>query len=416
MQDALRVCQCPDCEEPGDHPNKERHRQMIVLLKQLNERQRRLFVALESNRMGHGGDRLMSLITGMNVRTIRKGRQELNSSEEDAPSDRVRRPGAGRPKAEKKNETLETTLSQLLAEETAGDPMTKQKWVRLSLKRLCELLAKQGYCLAQKTVRRLLVKLGYSLKANRKRITGPPHPDRDRQFRYIARTKKQFLQAGCPVISVDTKKKELVGNFKNPGRTWSEKGDEVNCHDFLQDAEGRASPYGVYVLSQNRGFVSVGLSADTPEFAVDAITAWWKKLGKRNFRNAPKTLILADAGGSNGCRPRLWKLKLQEFADASKLEITVCHYPRGASKWNPIEHRMFSFISINWAAIPLRTVEILLRCIQDTTTESGLKVTAALTPKAYKKGVKVSKQQMETLRIRRHRTCPNWNYTITPRP
>jgi hypothetical protein len=310
---------------------------------------------------------------------------------------------------------LEATLSQLLAEETGGDPMTKQKWVRLSLRRLCELMTKRGYPLAQKTVRRLLVKLGYSLKANRKRFTGAPHPDRDRQFRYIVRVKKRFLQAGWPVISVDTKKKELVGNFKNAGRTWSQNGEEVNCHDFLQDAEGRASPYGIYVLSQDRGFVTVGLSADTPEFAVDAIASWWKTLGQRNFRNVPSLLILADAGGSNGCRPRLWKLKLQEFADASGLEITVCHYPRGGSKWNPIEHRMFSFISINWAAIPLRTLAILIACIRDTTTTSGLKVKAVVTSKTYTKGIKVSNREMKTLQIRPHKTCPNWNYTISPR-
>ena len=293
--------------------------------------------------------------------------------------------------------------------------MTKQKWVRLSLKRLSQLLAERGHSLAPNTIRRLLVKLGYSLKANRKRITGPAHPDRDRQFRYIARLKKRFLRAHWPIISVDTKKKELVGNFKNPGRTWRQKADEVNCHDFLQDSEGRACPYGLYVLSQDRGFVSVGLSADTPEFAVDVISQWWRKTGKREFQMAPKILILADSGGSNGCRPRLWKVKLQEFADAHNLEITVSHYPRGASKWNPIEHRLFSFISINWAATPLRTLDILLHCIRDTTTETGLKVQATINPKLYKKGIKVSKQEMKALRIKRHKVCPNWNYTLKPR-
>jgi hypothetical protein len=307
------------------------------------------------------------------------------------------------------------TLSEILAEETGGDPMNKQKWVRLSLRRLCELLAKHGHVLDRKTVRRLLVKLGYSLKANRKRITGPPHPDRDRQFRYIAQMKKRYLRDGLPVISVDTKKKELVGNFKNGGQAWCQKADEVNCHDFLGDSEGRASPYGIYVLSEDRGYVSIGLSADTPEFAVDAITSWWRTSGRRTFRDPPRILILADAGGSNGCRPRLWKLKLQELADTSGMEITVCHYPRGGSKWNPIEHRLFSFISINWAAIPLRTLGILLSCIRDTTTKSGLKVKATLTQKTYKKGIKVTNQQMAALRIRKHKTCPNWNYTIKPR-
>jgi hypothetical protein len=311
--------------------------------------------------------------------------------------------------------TLEAILSEILTEETGGDPMSKQKWVRLSLKRLCELLAKRGHVLDRKTVRRLLVKLGYSLKANRKRFTGPPHPDRDRQFRYIARMKRRYLREGLPIISVDTKKKELVGDFKNAGRAWRQKAEEVNCHDFLQDSQGRASPYGIYVLSKDRGYVSVGMSADTPEFAVDAIAYWWRASGQRTSPKPPKILILADAGGSNGCRPRLWKLKLQELADATGLEITVCHYPRGGSKWNPIEHRLFSFISINWAAVPLRTLEIMLGCIRDTRTDSGLKVKARLAKKIYKKGIKVTNQQMGALRIRKHKTCPNWNYTIKPR-
>lgn len=293
--------------------------------------------------------------------------------------------------------------------------MTRQKWIRLSLKRVCALLAEQGFRIARKTARRLLVKLGYSLKANRKRHTGPRHPDRDRPFRHIARLKKQFLEAGMPVISVDTKKKELVGNFKNAGRAWSEKGEEVNCHDFPQDSQGKASPYGIYVLNQNRAFVWVGLSADTPEFAVDGIRAWWKAEGQAAFPNGKRMLILADSGGSNGCRPRLWKRELQEFADALKIEITVSHYPRGASKWNPIEHRVFSFISINWAAVPLRTLDILMRCIGDTATESGLKVRAVLCPHRYEKGIKVSNREMKSLRIHRHKTCPNWNYTIKPR-
>jgi Rhodopirellula transposase DDE domain len=303
----------------------------------------------------------------------------------------------------------------LIKEHTGGDPMTKQKWVRLSLKRLSRLLGSQGHTIDPVTVRRLLRKWKFSLKANRKRITGPAHPDRDRQFRYIARQKKRFLQAGWPVISVDTKKKELVGNFKNAGQTWCLEAEEVNCHDFPQDASGRAAPYGLYLPGQDRGYVYVGLSADTPEFAVDAIATWWKTSGCRCFRNDRKLLILADSGGSNGCRPRLWKLKLQAVADHYGLEITVCHYPRGASKWNPIEHRLFSYISINWAGKPLRSLEIMLGYIRDTQTETGLKVKATLIPKKYTKGVKVTDQQMRGLRLHRHKTCPAWNYTLRPR-
>ncbi len=304
----------------------------------------------------------------------------------------------------------------LIKEQTGGDPMTKQKWVRLSLKRLSRLLDSQGLRVDPVTVRRLLRKLKFSLKANRKRITGPAHPDRDRQFRYIARQKKRYLAAGWPVISVDTKKKELVGNFKNAGQTWCLEAEEVNGHDFLQDASGRAAPYGLYLPDQDRGYVYVGLSADTPEFAVDAIATWWKTSGGRRYPHAGKLLILADSGGSNGCRPRLWKLKLQELADRYELEITVCHYPRGASKWNPVEHRLFSYISTNWAGKPLRSLEIMLGYIRGTQTETGLKVKAALIPKKYTKGVKVTDQQMGGLHLRRHTTCPTWNYTISPRP
>ena len=304
----------------------------------------------------------------------------------------------------------------LLVDETGGDPMKKQKWVRLSLKRLSQLLAQQGHAIDPATVRRLLRKLKYSLKANRKRFTGPPHPDRDRQFRYIAAQKRRFRQAGLPVISVDTKKKELIGNFNNPGQTWCQKAEEVNAYDFRTDAAGRAVPYGIYLVHHDRGFVYVGTSADTPQFAVDAIVSWWQTYGCRQFPGATKLLILADSGGSNGCRPRLWKLKLQEqVADALGLEITVCHYPRGGSKWNPIEHRLFSFISTNWAGKPLRSWVILLNYIKDTTTETGLKVQAVLMPGQYKTGLKISDQEMQKLKIRRHKTCPQWNYTIRPR-
>jgi Rhodopirellula transposase DDE domain len=307
-------------------------------------------------------------------------------------------------------------LLALLVDETGGDPMTKQKWVRLSLQRLSELLAEQGHALDPKTVRRLLRKLDYSLRANRKRFTGPPHPDRDRQFRYIARQKRRFLAAGWPVISVDTKKKELIGNFKNPGQTWCQQAEEVNAYDFRTDAFGRASPYGIYLVHQDRGYVYVGMSADTPQFAVDAIAAWWKSYGRRLFSKAAKLLILADSGGSNGCRPRLWKVRLQEqVADALGLEVTVCHYPRGGSKWNAVEHRLFSFISINWAGKPLRSWLILLGYIGDTTTATGLKVKAVLLPGKYKTGTKVSDAEMQRVRLRRHKTCPSWNYTIKPR-
>jgi hypothetical protein len=311
--------------------------------------------------------------------------------------------------------TLDADLLALVKEDTGGDPMKKQKWVRLSLRRLSKLLEAYGHKVAPMTVRRLLYKWKFSLKANRKRYTGPPHPDRDRQFRYIARQRKHFEQAGWPVISVDTKKKELIGNFKNAGQTWCLEAEEVNCHDFLSEGSGRASPYGLYVPEKDRGFVYVGLSADTPEFAVDAIGTWWNSSGSRSHTGTGNLLILADAGGSNGCRPRLWKWKLQEFADRTGLTITVCHYPRGASKWNPVEHRLFSYISNNWAGKPLKTLELMLGYIRGTETETGLKVKATLLAKSYQKGLKITNQQMKMLKVKHHKVCPAWNYTIRPR-
>ncbi len=294
--------------------------------------------------------------------------------------------------------------------------MGGQKWVRRSLSQLRTALQGQRYHISRTTIRRLLKKLGYSLKANRKRFTGPPHPDRDRQFRYIERGKKLFLAAGHPVVSVDAKKKELIGNFKNPGPTWCRQADEVNAHDFRQDAIARAVPYGSYDLKHNWGYVYVGTSAETSAFAVDAICMWWQDQDRPTFPDESKLLILSDAGGSDGCRFRLWKKQLQErLADRLGIEVMVCHYPTGASKWNPIEHRLFSYISLNWAGKPLRSIGLMLGYIRDTTTKTGLKVKAFLVDREYKKGVKVSDKEMAALNLVRRSICPNWNYLIRPR-
>lgn len=294
--------------------------------------------------------------------------------------------------------------------------MSGTKWVRSSLRRLSKALGQEGYQVGRMTVQRLLKKQDYSLKANRKEYTGPPHPDRDRQFRYIQRAKRLFLSAGHPVISVDTKKKELIGNFKNPGRAWCRQAEEVNVHDFRHDAVGRAAPYGIYDLRHNEGYVVVGTSADTSEFAVDAICLWWEDEDRPTFPDESKLLILSDAGGSDGYRLRLWKKQLQEqLADRLGIEVMVCHYPTGASKWNPIEHRLFSYISLNWAGKPLRSFETMLSYIQGTTTEAGLKVKAFLLDQAYKTGIKVSNTEMKALNLQRRTVCPNWNYVIRPR-
>jgi len=294
--------------------------------------------------------------------------------------------------------------------------MSEQKWQRSSLRYLSTELSNHEHPVSHMTVGRLLEEKDYSLKANVKRQAGKSHPDREQQFDYIERQKQVFLAAGWPVISVDTKKKELIGNFKNAGRVWRQEADEVNDHDFEHDALGKAVPYGLYLLNHNLGYVYVGHSADTPQFAVEAIATWWRTEGQTLFPGAPKLLILGDAGGSNGCRPHQWKLQLQEqLADQLGLEVTVCHYPTGASKWNPIEHRLFGPISINWAGTPLRTFETVLACIRGTATATGLRVKAFWVEQIYQKGLKVSKKVMQTLNLQPHEVCPRWNYTIKPR-
>jgi hypothetical protein len=303
-----------------------------------------------------------------------------------------------------------------VADEVAGDPMSEQKWVRCSLTYLARQLAKRRFRIGRTTVRRLLKKLEYALCRNRKSLTGPAHPDRDQQFRYIARLKRLFLAAGLPVISVDTKKKELIGNFLNPGRTWTQEPEKVNVHDFRQDAIGRAVPYGIYDLTHNEGYVYVGTSYDTPEFAAYAIAQWWDNPDRPRFQREDKLLILADAGGSNNCRYWLWKQQVQEqLADQFGIDVMICHYPTGASKWNPIEYRLFSQISRNWAGKPLRSFSAMLNYIRGTVTETGLTVKAFLVERTFHKGQKVSDEQRTALNLHRRYICPNWNYVIKPR-
>jgi hypothetical protein len=304
----------------------------------------------------------------------------------------------------------------MVAPETAGDPTGDQKWVRSSLRKLSRRLSDAGHKVSPPTVGRLLKKLGYSLKANVKEKAGKEHPDRNKQFEYIEAQKQAFQAAGQPIISVDTKKKELIGDFKNQGQAWCQEAECVNVHDFPQDALVRAVPYGIYDLEHNCGYTYVGISADTPQFAVDAIATWWQNEGSVISPPVDQLLILADAGGSNGYRPRLWKQQLQEqLCDRLGLTVTVCHYPTGCSKWNPIEHRLFSHISINWAGKPLRTLDTMLAYIRGTTTATGLTVKAFLLEGDYEKGLKVSDAEMEGLNLERHAVCPNWNYTIRPR-
>lgn len=315
----------------------------------------------------------------------------------------------------KKNKDLEQTVEALLEADTAGDPCSNRKWLRQSLCHLKAKLASVGVLVSHTTIRRLLKQLNYSLKANRKSVATTRHQERDLQFRYIQRIRQRFMQAGHPVISTDSKKKELIGNFKNPGRGWNQKPEAVNDHDFPDDAVAKAVPYGIYDVKHNQGYVYVGTSADTADFAVDAIERWWNRQDRSQFADERKLLILCDSGGSNGYRNRNWKLQLQLLADAYNLQIMVCHYPSGASKWNPIEHRLFSFISINWAAQPLRSLNQMMAWIRGTKTQTGLTVKAAQLKGTYPTKVKVSDEQMAALNLVPRKICPQWNYVISPR-
>jgi len=310
-----------------------------------------------------------------------------------------------------------TTLQEMVEPVTAGDPMSEQKWVRVSLRQLSRDLGEAGHPASPPTVRRLLDAQGYRLHANTKQLESrAAHPDRDRQFQYITEQRQTFSAAGLPQLSVDTKKKELIGQFKNAGRVWGQEAEAVNVHDFRPDALGRAVPYGIYDLTQNRGTVYVGQSADTPRFAVDLLARWWTDEGQATYPEARELLILADSGGSNSARSRVWKQQLQEqLCDHYGLTVTVCHYPTDCSKWNPIEHRLFGPISQNWAGRPLATWETMLGYLQGTTTQTGLTVRAALHDGVYQTGESVSDTVMATLNLTKHDVCPTWNYTLRPR-
>lgn len=299
---------------------------------------------------------------------------------------------------------------------TGGDPMSTALYVRRSLQHLSDELVELGHTACPTTVAALLEDLGYRLRVNVKRLTGPYHPERDTQFCYLSSLIEMFRDEGWPILSIDAKKKELVGNFANQGVTWVPQPYQVHAHDFLTDAECRMAPYGLYDVLANQGHVIVGTSADTPRFAAESVARWWARIGCHRYRRAGTLLLLADSGGSNGCRPRLWKKSLQELlADRYGLIVTVCHYPTGASKWNPVEHRLFGPISTNWAGVPLRSPEVVLGFLRGTSSKTGLRVSAEWWDRKYTRGEKVSTNEMRELHIAPHDVCPQWNYTITPR-
>jgi len=306
-------------------------------------------------------------------------------------------------------------LNDLMREATAGNPMSRQKWSRKNTRQISGEMRNLGFPICANTVSALLRSQGYSLRVNRKSIAETQHPDRNEQFEIIARIKKSFQDSGQPILSVDSKKKELVGNFKNDGTTWCRESDPVLVHDFRSEASAIAAPFGMFELTANRGTVVVGTSADTGEFAVDAIEQWLNAFGWEGYPGMQRLLILCDGGGANSCRARLWKYRLyQQISQVHGIEVTVCHYPSGASKWNPVEHRLFSYISMQWAGIPLRSLDIMLNGIRSTTTSTGLTVEAFLNTRPYEKGISISDRQMKEIRIIRHDRLPNWNYTISP--
>src|SRR5450432_2168860 len=387
-----------------------------VLESVLDEKSRRLLVAAESKAWGPGGISAVSKTTGVSRQVIRQGLRELEQSA-NHPAGRIRRPGGGRKKAKQKDPTLVADLEKLVEPTTRGDPESCLRWTCKSVRKLAEELASMGHEVSYPVVAELLHEMGYSLQANRKTKEGDSHPDRNAQFEYINARVQQYIGLRQPVISVDTKKKELVGDFKNSGRDWRPRGkpENVRVHDFVIPELGRAAPYGIYDLAQNIGWVSVGVDHDTASFAVETIRRWWHAMGKEIYPQAKRLLITADGGGSNGSRLRLWKLELQTLADQTGLAIAVSHFPPGTSKWNKIEHRLFSFISKNWRGQPLDSLATIVNMIGPTTTKNGLYVEASLDYASYEKGIEVTEVEMEKLHLKRDKFHGEWNYSLRPR-
>ena len=381
----------------------------------LTERGRRIWAATEARAAGRGGISAVARATGIAYSTVRRGLNELASGASAAPG-RVRRPGGGRKRTLDKDPTLLADLEGLVEPTAAGDPQSPLRWTSKSVRQLAETLQGMGHVVSRQLVAELLAAAGYSLQANRKTREGTTHPDRDAQFRHINRQVRRFQTATQPVISVDTKKKELVGDFKAPGAQWRPKGqpEPVRVHDFLIPEQGKAIPYGVYDLTRNAGWVSVGIDHDTASFAVRTIARWWQKMGRPRYGRARSLLITADAGGSNGARVRLWKWELQQLANRTGLAITVCHFPPGTSKWNKIEHRLFSYISTNWRGQPLVSLAVIVNLIGATRTPAGLRVRCELDRGAYPKGRDVSDVQMASLHLVPHTFHGDWNYTLKP--
>ncbi|MGH8569264.1 MAG: ISAzo13 family transposase [Gammaproteobacteria bacterium] len=392
-------------------------RKFEALRSGMNEAMCRRWAATEAKAIGHGGITLVSQATGLSISRIRRGIDDMEHGEVVS-TDRVRRPGAGRPKLTATSPALLAELEVLVDPQTRGDPISPLRWTNKGTRQLAQELGRRGYEVSPRTVAGLLQRdLGYNLQVTQKTREGADHPDRNAQFEYINRRVRECQRRNQPVISVDTKKKELVGDFANAGREWQPKGtaEKVRTHDFPDKNLGKVAPYGVYDIAKNQGWVSVGTDHDTPAFAVATIRQWWRQMGRPLYPKAGQLLVTADCGGSNGHRPRLWKLELQRLADEIDLQITVCHFPPGTSKWNKIEHRMFCHITRNWRGRPLESQETIINLIANTTTDRGLKIRARLDRRSYPKGIVVTDAQLASLRIKRATFHGDWNYTISPR-
>jgi len=382
----------------------------------LDERGRRLWAAAEAKSLGYGGVSLVASVTGISRRAIHVGLKELEVTTTSLPIHRVRLPGGGRKPLTETQPNLPTALEALVEPTARGDPESPLRWTCKGVRRLAAELQAQGFQIGHQKVAELLYDLDYRLQANRKTREGSRHPDRNAQFEHIAAQVAAFQARQQPVISVDTKKKELIGDFKNNGREWRPQGqpEPVRVHDFIDKKLGKAIPYGIYDLTTNTGWVSVGVDHDTAEFAVETIRRWWYKLGQPCYPDASELLITADGGGSNGSRNRLWKVSLQQLADELGLVLSVCHFPPGTSKWNKIEHRLFSQISINWRGRPLTSHEVIVELIANTTTTTGLRVRAELDTNRYQTGIKISKKQLDTVNLYPADFHGEWNYSIRP--
>lgn len=380
----------------------------------LNERSRRIWAATESEAIGHGGQKIVQEATGLSINTIRQGIKDLSTQE--LPPGRIRKQGGGRKAKVHKDIKIKQEILNVVEASTRGDPEAALLWSSKSLRKISSEINKENKKISHTYVQQVLKEEGYSLQSNRKVKEGGDVPDRDKQFKFISEKTKSFQQKNCPVISVDTKKKELIGEFKNSGQEYSKKGKpkKVKVYDFVDKEKGKAVPYGIYDISKNKGFVNVGLSSDTAEFAVNSIRSWWYEMGESIYKEAPEIYINADGGGSNGTRVRLWKTELQKFANEINKKIHVSHFPPGTSKWNKIEHKMFCFISKNWRGKPLIDKVTVVQLIANTRTTKGLSIKAKLDEKEYQKGIKISDEELHQVNITKDNFHGEWNYIISP--